>query len=374
MNIQNKRELYFMNEAIREAQKGKGLTSPNPAVGAVIVHKNKIIGRGYHHKAGMPHAEIEALQSINFKVPPNSEIYVTLEPCSHYGKTPPCAEALIKYKFKKVFIGILDPNPLVNGRGKKMLEEAGIQIKTGLHEKKCGEINEDFFFAITNKTPFLTLKSAVTIDGKIASVTGDAKWISCEKSRIFAHFLRKINSAVMVGINTVLSDNPELNIRLYKCKEKETSKIIIVDPKLKVPVNSRLFTANKPEDIYILTDKKKLKSDKYKHLISNKINLLFLDCDKNGILNLRQGMQNLYNLGFISILVEGGGTLAFHLLRENLINKIHYIFAPKILGHGIQSVNGQLTNKISESIKIHNVSVKKIGCDFSYTGYMLFRN
>ena len=359
-----------MNEALKEAWKGKGLTSPNPAVGAVIVHKNKIIGRGFHLKAGFPHAEIEALKSIDFKAPENSEMYVTLEPCSHWGKTPPCAEALIKHKFKRVIIGILDPNPLVNGRGKTMLEKAGIDVTSGILEKKCFEINEDFFFAIVNKLPYITLKCAVTLDGKIASVTGNAKWISNDKSRVFAHYLRKINAAVMVGINTVLNDDPELNIRLYKNNNKQCCKIIIVDPELKTPEKCKILKVNPPENVFIFIDKKKAAKNKINFFQKNKVNLIPLAVDKNGHFKLSQGLKKLYGMGIISILVEGGGTLAYHLFRENSVNKIHYIFAPKILGHGIQSVNGLLTESIQHSIQIKNVSIKRSGCDLIYTGFI----
>ncbi|MBP7652662.1 bifunctional diaminohydroxyphosphoribosylaminopyrimidine deaminase/5-amino-6-(5-phosphoribosylamino)uracil reductase RibD [Candidatus Dependentiae bacterium] len=362
----------FMRIALKEAEKGKGLTYPNPAVGAIIVNKGKILSSGWHKKSGNPHAEVEAIKSLNFKIPPNSELYVTLEPCSHFGKTPPCANLIVKHNFKRVVIGILDPNPLVNGKGKKILEQAGIKVSTGIRQEECYKINEDFFYAIKNKLPFITVKCALTLDGKIASLTGDSKWISNEKSRTFSHYLRKINSAIMVGANTVKTDNPSLDIRLYKNKYKQNTNIIVIDPNFETLENSNILKNNPPEKIFVVINKSDKKIQKQKLFLSKKINLLKFEIDKNGMFDINNIMKKLYSIGINSIIVEGGGTLIHSLFKSNLVNKIHFIYAPKILGFGIQCVNGFLSEKINDSIKINNCSVRKFNEDFMITGYPEF--
>jgi len=357
----------YMSIAIKEAEKGKGLTYPNPAVGAVIVNNNKIISKGYHKKAGGPHAEVEAIKKLNYKIPKNSTIYVTLEPCSHFGKTPPCSDLIIKHNFKRVVIGILDPNPLVNGKGKKKMLDAGIEVIDGILEKKCYELNEDFFYFITQKKPFITIKSALTLDGKIATSNGDSKWITNEESRKFGHYLRKINSCIMIGTNTLKKDNPSLDIRLYKNSYKQNSNIIILDSDLIINLNSNVIKVNPNKNIYILTSSNN--KEKIQKIKSLNINIVKIKKLKNGLLSIKQIINFLNKNNFMSVLIEGGGTLIYNLFKNKLVNKLHYIYAPKILGLGLNCVNGKLTDLMKDSIQIKNISLKKFGSDFMLTGY-----
>src|SRR3990167_17838 len=243
---------YYMGIAILLARKGIGWTSPNPAVGAVIVKGGKIIGKGYHKRIGLCHAEINALKEAGARTN-GGEMYVTLEPCNHFGKTPPCTDAIIKAGIKKVFVGMKDPNPLVSGKGIKRLLNAGIKVETGMLEEKCRYINEPYIKYMKTRAPFVTLKLASTLDGKIASAAGDSKWITGEAARRFAHRMRAEADAVMVGIGTVLKDNPELTTRLVKGKDPVR---IVVDSKLRIPVNARVLN-KKRGSIIIATTKKR---------------------------------------------------------------------------------------------------------------------
>ncbi|MEF3255577.1 MAG: bifunctional diaminohydroxyphosphoribosylaminopyrimidine deaminase/5-amino-6-(5-phosphoribosylamino)uracil reductase RibD, partial [Deferribacterales bacterium] len=207
--------LIVMQEAVQLALMGKGYTMTNPTVGAVIVKNGEIIGRGYHTGFGMPHAEVEALKDCS-EDPKGADLYVTLEPCSSYGKTPPCTEAIIKAGIKRVFIGVVDPNPQNSGKGIEKLLDAGIEVFLGYAEDLCAEIIEDFAKYIYTGKPYITLKAAASIDGKIATVDGDSKWISNESSRIYVQYMRSVSDAILVGINTVESDNPLLNVRSFK--------------------------------------------------------------------------------------------------------------------------------------------------------------
>ncbi|HPN29370.1 MAG TPA: bifunctional diaminohydroxyphosphoribosylaminopyrimidine deaminase/5-amino-6-(5-phosphoribosylamino)uracil reductase RibD [bacterium] len=363
----------FMRIALKAASDLKGLTYPNPAVGAVIVKNGKILSIGAHKKAGLPHAEVEAIKSLNFKIPKNSDIYVTLEPCSHFGKTPPCADLLTKYKFKRAIIGILDPNPLVNGNGKKILEKSGVRVLSGILEPECFSLNEDFFYSIKNKTPFVTVKCAVTLDGKIASATGDSKWISNEKSREFAHYLRKINSAVMAGINTVKIDNPSLNVRLYKNKFKLNSNVIIIDPNFETPENCNIIKNNPPDNIYIIINESSKHNKKIKLFSSKNINILKFPVKSDKRFDMKTVLKKLYDIGLNSILVEGGGKLIHSFFKSKLVNKIHFIYAPKILGTGIQCVDGQLSKTIESSVRVDGLSLKKFDENLMITGYPVFK-
>ena len=231
----------FMRLALSLAKKGEGMTSPNPAVGAVLVKGGRVVGRGYHMKAGGPHAEVSALASC-----PDARqatLYVTLEPCCHFGKTPPCVDAVISSGVKTVVVGMLDPNPLVAGGGIKRLEEAGIKIVTGVLEKECRSLNEPFIKFITSGKPFFTVKLASSLDGRTAAATGDSKWITCLESRRLVHKVRKASDAVMVGSSTVVKDDPELTVRLVKGRDPLR---VIVDSSFRVPLDAkalRILTA-----------------------------------------------------------------------------------------------------------------------------------
>ncbi|MBO8158508.1 MAG: bifunctional diaminohydroxyphosphoribosylaminopyrimidine deaminase/5-amino-6-(5-phosphoribosylamino)uracil reductase RibD [Thermosyntropha sp.] len=354
-----------MKRALDLASKALGRTSPNPVVGAVIVKDGKIVGEGYHHKAGTPHAEIHALNQAE-NLAKGATMYVTLEPCSHHGRTPPCAYALIKAGIHKVVVATLDPNPKVAGRGIKILEEAGIETVVGVLESEAKKQNEVFFKHITTGMPFVSLKYAMTLDGKIATFTGDSRWISSEFSRNYVHKLRNIYDAVMVGINTVLKDNPMLNCRLEG--EKRDPVRIIVDGGLEIPLESNIVkTAHKQKTI-VLTS---LSVDEQKcHLLREKgIDILKVGGESDN-LDLRQAFKELLKQDICSILVEGGSKLNSSLMEQKLVDKIYCFIAPKIVGgKGITPVEGKGKEFMQDAYILKSPEFTPMGDDILITAY-----
>jgi len=260
---------YFMNIAMRLALKARGKTSPNPLVGALVVKNSRIIGEGYHEKAGTRHAEVIALDEAG-KAAVNATLYVTLEPCAHFGKTPPCVDRIAKSGIREVIIGMIDPNPLNNGKGVKILKQHKIKVEVGFLEGRLRRINEAFIKYISKRMPFVTVKVAQSLDGKIATATGDSKWITSDKSRLYAHRLRQNYDAIMVGVNTVLRDNPRLDAWFSK---RQPAKIV-VDSQLSTPEDANIFSKNSKAIIVTLackpgqeTENRKILSAKAKILI-----------------------------------------------------------------------------------------------------------
>lgn len=349
-----------MSLALELAYKQKGITHPNPTVGAVIVKNGKILGKGYHKGAGNPHAEIEAINDALKKgySLEGATIYITLEPCCHYGRTPPCTDAIINHKFKKVVIATKDPNPQVSGKGIKILKEKGIQVKTGVLEEYAKKLNEDFFTFITKKRPFIHLKLAQTIDGKIASFTGSSKWITNEKSREYAHLLRKEAGAVLVGINTVLTDNPLLTVRNIKTQKQP--KRIILDKSLKIPENSRIL--NKEADTIIITsnnaDKEKIKKLTDKGITIEKLPLI------NGKFDIKDLLSLLYKLEIVQVLVEGGSQTITEFIKTKKVDRFSIFIAPKILGkEGISSIGNLNIENIKDAYNFHLEDLRRFDDD-----------
>jgi len=365
-----------MRKALAAAELAKGLTTPNPTVGAVIVKDKKIIATGYHTRAGAPHAEVEAIKKLSGNIPPNAEIYVTLEPCSHYGKTPPCADLLVSKKFKRVIVGVRDANPLVSGRGIAKLRANNIEVTENILADDCYKMNEDFFFAITNKTPFVSVKCAMTLDGHISTITGDSKWITNEKSREYAHYLRKINSAVLVGANTINIDNPSLDIRLYKSKLKQKSKVIIVDENLRISSTANVITANGFNNLIIFTSEQKFKTNKAKFLIDNGATVIAAPLIKTDKTSKRKNLDMKYifeysynKLGLISILVEGGAAIINSIISNKLAQKLYFFYAPKLIGAGLPVLTDILATKIKDAITLKNVKFTKFDDNIMIEGY-----
>ena len=353
----------FMREALRIAKNAEGRTSPNPLVGAVIVKDGKIIAEGWHRKAGTPHAEIHALNMAG-ELAKNSTMYVTLEPCSHFGRTPPCANKIVDAGIKKVFIAMKDPNPKVSGRGIEILKSAGIEVNVGILEDEAKILNEVFFKWITKKIPFVTAKFACSLDGKISTVTGQSKWISCEESRKFSHHLRDISDAIMVGIGTVLADNPSLTTRLVDGKNPVR---IVVDSFAKIPLDSKIIRDGLAKNILAVT--KNAPREKISALKNCGVEIIETDGEK---VDLNFLMKELAKREITSILLEGGGTLHFSMLKENLVDKIFAFIAPKIIGgkNSLTAVEGAGFENISDAVQLKNFSVEKIGEDFLIGGYI----
>ncbi|MGG7178399.1 bifunctional diaminohydroxyphosphoribosylaminopyrimidine deaminase/5-amino-6-(5-phosphoribosylamino)uracil reductase RibD [Clostridium paraputrificum] len=355
----------YMKLAIEMAKKGVGFVNPNPMVGAVIVKDGRVIGQGYHKCYGDNHAEVNAFENV-LDNPEGGTIYVTLEPCSHYGKTPPCVDKIIKNKLSKVVIGVLDPNPIVKGRGVKALEAAGIEVITGILEEECKKLNEVFMKYIVSKKPFVLLKTAMTLDGKIATVKGESKWITSEKSRQEVHKSRNKLASIMVGVDTVIKDNPELTCRLDGGRNPIR---IIVDSKLRIPMEAKVVVDNLAQTIIATTEF--AHEDKILSLEELGVKVMRIK-SKNQRVDLQSLMIKLGELNIDSIFLEGGSTLSFSALEENIVDKIQVYIAPKIIG-GEKSktpVGGKGVKKLSDAIMLDNMTVRDIETDLLIEAYL----
>ena len=320
----------YMRRAIELARNGEGWTNPNPLVGAVIVKDGKIIGEGWHHKYGELHAEREALKDCLEREndPAGSDIFVTLEPCCHFGKQPPCTQALIEAGIKRVFVGSRDPNPLVHGKGNAFLRQNGVEVIEDFLRQECDALNPIFFHYITTKRPYVALKYAMTADGKIATKTGASKWITGEASRTYVHKLRNRYAAILCGIGTVLADNPMLNCRIEGGKNPLR---IICDSKLRIPMDSKIVkTAKEIPTIVVCDDKADFA--KRTSLEQAGLEVLCLPCEKAGKIDLFTIMRILGERKIDSVLIEGGGEINFSALSAGIVNKIYAFIAPKLFG------------------------------------------
>ncbi len=357
-----------MKRALQLAEMGAGYTSPNPLVGAVIVKNGKIIGEGYHKVYGSHHAEVAAFQNAVEDVT-GATLYVTLEPCSHYGKTPPCAKAIIAHGIQKVVVGLLDPNPLVAGKGIQMLKEAGIEVRIGVLEKECKKINEIFLKYITTKEPFCIMKTAMTLDGKIAAYTGDSRYITGEAARAYVHQIRHRVAAIMVGVDTVLIDDPMLNTRLPNQEASDPIRII-VDSRGRIPLEAKVFHVPSTAKTIIATT---ALCDPSKRKDMEEMGAeVILTPSKDQRVDLCYLMKKLGEKKIDSILLEGGSTLNFSALQEGIVDQVISFIAPKILGgeNAKSPVGGIGIAKVDQAIKLIDIDIVKIGEDMMITGYV----
>ncbi|GAA0225535.1 bifunctional diaminohydroxyphosphoribosylaminopyrimidine deaminase/5-amino-6-(5-phosphoribosylamino)uracil reductase RibD [Metaclostridioides mangenotii] len=340
-------DLFYMKKALELAKKGAGKVSPNPMVGAVIVKDSEIIGSGYHKEYGGLHAEVNAISSCSNDLY-GSTIYVTLEPCCHYGNTPPCTDAIIKSGIKRVVVGSVDNNPLVNGQGIEKLQKHGIKVELGVLREKCDELNEVFFYSNRVHKPFVVMKYGMTVDGKIATVTGESKWITTEKSRENVHKTRNDLSAIMVGIGTVLKDNPLLTCRTLDGKNPIR---IICDSQLKLPISSDIVKTAKDIKTVVATTSE----DQNKRQILENLGVEIVTVPKlNERLDLNDLMKKLWDLKIDSILLEGGSTLNYSALESGLVDRLHVYIAPKIFGgsRSISAIGGEGVSDIENAFKL----------------------
>jgi diaminohydroxyphosphoribosylaminopyrimidine deaminase/5-amino-6-(5-phosphoribosylamino)uracil reductase len=347
----------YMELALKLATLGEGNVNPNPMVGAVVVKAGKIIGEGYHKKYGGPHAEVFALEDAGAEAK-GATIYVTLEPCSHYGKTPPCAEKIIKMGIKRCVIAVLDPNPLVAGKGVKILEDAGIEVKINVLREKALRQNVVFFKYIETKIPYLFLKCAITLDGKIATENGDSKWISNEMARERVQELRHRYMGIMIGINTLLGDNPRLNARIEKGNDPHR---IVVDPNLKTPEDYNFIQNNKDNKSIIITSKENIHSEKHLRFEKNyRVKFIFL-YGKQFLMT--EILKEIGKLGIDSILLEGGNSMISMAFKEKVLDKGEIFIAPKIVGdnNAIPFISGFVIGTMKESIELKDVRFKVYG-------------
>ncbi len=327
----------LMWRAIKLALKGSGYVSPNPRVGAVIVRDGEIISEGYHSHFGAEHAEVNAIKNAGLNSFEDATLYVNLEPCSHQGKTPPCVNVIIEKKFKKVVIGTIDPNPLVSGRGIKLLKDAGIEIKVGVLEEECKWLNRFFIKHITSGLPYIILKSAVSLDGFIATANNESRWISSEESRLRVHILRSICDAVLIGRNTAEKDNPRLTVRHINGRNP---KRVLLDTNLNSPMNLNLFIDDFRENTIVLCAETAAQTAKAETLKSSGVNILAARLDKNNKIDLVDALlklSNHFNIG--SILVEGGGSIFSSFISKNIFDELQIFISNKILGNGVKLLN-----------------------------------
>jgi len=353
--------------ALDEAVKGIGWTNPNPMVGAVIVKDGRIISRGYHHRCGEGHAEVEAFRAAGEADVSGATIYVTLEPCSHYGKTPPCADLIISKKISRAVVGALDPNPLVSGRGIAKLRAAGITVETGVLAEESIRLNEIFMKYIVNKEPFVLYKSAMSLDGKIAAPSGESQWISCGESRQEVQELRNQYMGIMVGSGTVLSDDPMLNCRMPGGKDPVR---IAVDSSLLIPTGCRLVQTAR-EIPLIVACTKKASEQRIEELRERGVQILVVP-EKDGHADIRALVSALGQQGIDSILIEGGATLAFAAFRAGVIDKVQMYIAPEIIGGSSSKtpVGGEGIEHLEDAWQLRDVSSRAVGRDICVTGYL----
>lgn len=365
--VQKNQDEEFMQRALDLATLATGRTNPNPMVGAVIVKDNRIIGEGYHHKAGTPHAEVHALKAAGDNSR-EATVYVSLEPCSHFGKTPPCADALIKAGVKRVVIAMVDPNPKVAGQGIKRLKNAGVEVEVGVLEKQARRINEVFLKHIQTGKPFVAMKTAMTLDGKIACASGDSKWITNEESRAYVHQLRNTYEAIMVGIGTVLKDDPRLNTRLDVEDLRDPIRVII-DTHLELPVESHIVQSAS-EQRTIVYCSNRVDQQPIQLLESKGIEVIAIN-DENGFLPLAEVFKSLYEFGICSLLVEGGGEVNGYLVQHQLVDKLYWFVAPKILGgrESLSPVGGAGIQQMKDAYLLNQIEIQRFGEDVLFTAY-----
>jgi len=361
------KDKYYMRKALELAKKGLGNTSPNPIVGALLVKNGRILAKGYHRRSGLPHAEIEALR-IAGKRAKDATLYVSLEPCSHFGKTPPCTDTIIKEGVKRVVIGMCDPNPINYGKGIAKLQRSGVEVRYGVLEKESEALNRIFKTYITQKRPYVTVKVAQSLDGKIATFTGHSRWITNKRSRIFTHRLRGKVDAVLVGVNTVIKDDPLLTSRIEGAERQPIR--VILDTKLKTPKGSKLIKDKSTKTI-IATGKTNFNKKKALEFRKMGIDVVSFKEDR-GMIDLKSLLRYLANKEISHLLVEGGGNVIANFLNDGLVDEMFVFVSPKIIGgkDAITSVEGKGIRSISEAIKLMDIELKKFDQDILIRGHV----
>lgn len=367
----SKEDKIWMQRALSLAERGRGYVSPNPLVGAVIVDESgEVIGEGYHERYGHDHAEVIAVKSVkNRSKLKNATLYVTLEPCAHYGKTPPCSEMLADLPLKRVVIAMKDPNAHTDGKGIRQLENSGITVETGLLGKEAKDLNEFWLHYLNFKRPFVTLKIAQTADGYIAAPNGDSAWISCHESRKMVHSWRSVYDAVMIGRNTASLDNPSLTVRHV---EGRNPKRVVIDGPLELPRKLNVLSDEHEEKTILITYNREKAADAedpmLKMLQSNYFrgDMLIVE-EEEGHINLKEALGKLADKGITSVIVEGGQNLSTALLKNGLVDRLQIFIAPKLLGGGTKSVLGLGINRMEDVVPFRKTNWQQVGSDILIT-------
>ena len=356
---------YYMQLALDLAASAKGKTNPNPLVGAVIVKDGSIVGTGLHRKAGEPHAEVHAFRMAGEHAK-DATLYVTLEPCSHFGKTPPCANLVKESGVKRVVVAMQDPNPSVAGRGIQLLRDAGIEVEVGLLEEQARRLNERFIHNMLTSRPFVISKFAMTLDGKIATYSGHSQWITGKEARRNVHELRDEVDAILVGVGTVLKDNPALTTRLTERTGKNPIRIVL-DRELRTPLDAQIVQTDEAKTVIVTAEDQQQKASSFENL---GVELLYVPVVDHK-LDLHVMLDELYKRGITDLLVEGGGEVNASFLRNGLIQKFLVYVAPKVLGghHSITPFTGDDVETIDAAMLLQFAEVDQVGGDFRITAY-----
>ena len=347
----------YIKRTIKLARKGIGYVNPNPMVGSVIVKHGEIVGQGYHQCFGKEHAEIMALRDAGEKSR-GATLFVNLEPCCHYGKTPPCTDAIIKAGIKRVVIGMVDPNPLVNQGGIEILKQHQIEVITGVEESACKEFNRVFIKYISTAMPYVTLKIAQSLDGRIATVTGNSQWITSHPARVAAHRLRSESDAIIVGIGTVLADDPQLTVRHVRGRNPVR---IVLDSRLRISFESQLLSDEHVHQTIIATTSNDL--SKIDRIKEKGAHAWVIEQDKNGNVSLPILLKKLAQARMSAVMVEGGAGLYTSFLKAKMVDRIVFALAPKIIGIGKDAIGNLGILDVDNCIKLFNVKIKKLGPD-----------
>ena len=372
--------MFYLNLALRLARRGYGATSPNPMVGAVLVKSGKIIGRGWHRRVGLPHAEIEALRDAqkNGHNSTGATLYVTLEPCCTHGRTPPCTDAIIAAGIKKIVIGATDPNPQHAGKGFKILQRAGIKVVHGILADECAKLNEVFNHWIVHRTPFVTVKAAMTLDGKIATASGESKWITGEKARAHGQKLRQGSDAMLVGVNTILADDPSLTVRRVqspksKAQSQKPIRRIVLDSQARTPLTTKVISDEFARLTTIVVGKSAPKNRVA--ALAKRVNVLVAPLansklkTQNSKLDLRWLLKKLGAENVTSLLVEGGGEVNASFLLGGFAQRVAFFYAPKILGgrNSRKAVAGDGAKSLADVLHLREVEWRRLGGDLLLT-------
>jgi len=359
---------YFMQMALELARKGEGFTSPNPMVGAVVVKNGRVVGSGYHQMVGGPHAEVNALDAAG-KLADGATLYVTLEPCNHTGRTPPCTRKIVETGIKRVVLAMIDPNEDVAGGGADFLERQGIRVTTGICREQSRRLNEAFIKFVRTRRPFTIAKCAATLDGRIATRSGDSKWVTGEKSREYVHRLRHAADGILVGINTVRADNPSLTTRLPEGRGKDPVRIIL-DTHLAISPKARLLRQESSADTIIVVGEG-VSQDKQAAFGKDGTRVIQLKL-QNGLIDMNALMDRLGEMGICSLLIEGGGRVLASALSAGIVDKVAFFYAPKILGgdDGIPICSGPGPELMSQSIPLNQINIQRFDDDIMIEGYI----
>ncbi len=357
----SKSDILLMKRVLRLARRGAGYTSPNPMVGAIVVKNGITIAKGYHRKFGGLHAEVEAIRSGGDKVK-GATMYVNLEPCNHFGKTPPCVEEIAKAKLARVIVSMIDPNPLVAGKGIEMLRQKGVEVDVGLLSSDAKSLNEAYVKYTLTGTPFVIMKAAITLDGMIADVSGNSKWISCESSRKLVHQLRREVDSILVGTGTALKDDPELTVRLVK--SSRNPKRILLDTHLRVPPQAKIL--NEAAHTIVITTAGEKKVEPLKRIGKE---IWFVEKSMDGRISLSHLLRRAAAEGITSVLVEGGRRIYSSFLSDGLVDKLYLFITPKFLGAGIPLVEGLGVRTIENPLRLKNVSFSRVNSEILVVAY-----